>query len=662
MSRRYAFLLPFVAFMAMDASALNVVWDGRTPEEIRKWADSHYIREQMEVLSVKICKALYGDHERSHLHENFTIILYLAPVRGGNPAFAAGRRITWKVGEHPDGDGSGGMGVLCHEMTHVLDMGSDGVFTEAMADWVRNYKVNYRRCSNPPYALDLRYKALRGGRHYGKYIAGANFIDFMTQNYGEGTIYTILKGYREHGRDLWQKLFDKDFDGLIAEWRQMQTIYDPVYQWTYNGNVAGVVRHDSKYCSLPAPATEDTSDKSGAWLYGATEGRVNKLETGSMTLALHGWFPKKSNVAIASLGAAKQDSGKAVLLSTSFKKDVLSAHLVASLPGRGVATLATVPIPVADCTSKPHSVVLTTSGGDMAEIVVDGRPAAKIDMKTRCAGCTFTPAFALGGMAGGIGAYGITEPRGAGGVRIDDARVFSRTFRERETKQYAETFNENYRGAVAVTASWCGTPGSTDLDDPANWFCVNSLGERLVALPTKETDVVLSGKDLPSIPPGAKFVCKSFTIDGWALAEEANIDLRGAGIVRLTDNARVITRGGRGIAVSALRADRVRLDGSLAVVDDLKVGGNLEMRGGSFLRLPPNPEKAFVKSISVEGEEPVVLKPGRPLKRDLYQKLLCMEEVPRDLTHFRLSAGHDQKAATFHRGIGGKFLGVTPRR
>ena len=115
-----------------------MVYDGRTPEGHRAWADRNYIREQMEVLGEKICKALYGDDARSHLHENFRITLYLAPVKGGNPAFAAGKRITWKVGEHPGGDGSGGMGLLCHEMTHVLDMGSDSVFTEAMADWVRS--------------------------------------------------------------------------------------------------------------------------------------------------------------------------------------------------------------------------------------------------------------------------------------------------------------------------------------------------------------------------------------------------------------------------------------------------------------------------------------------------------------------------------------------
>ncbi|MBO4286694.1 MAG: hypothetical protein J5985_00830 [Kiritimatiellae bacterium] len=661
---RYKLLLPAIVLMAAGASALNVVWDNRTPEECRTWGEKSYIREQMEVLAPKICKALYGDSERSRSHENVTIILYLSPSKGGNPAFAAGRRITWKVGAHPGGDGTGGMGLLCHEMTHVLDMGSDRVFTEAMADWVRNYKVNYHRCSNPPYALDLRYRALRGGRHYGKYVKGAHFIDFMTQNYGEGTIYKILKGYREYGKNPWQKLFDKDFDGLLAEWRQMETIYDPVYQWTYNGTVSGVLRHDNAFCNLGPLIAEDTADKSGVWLRGITDGRVNKITDGNMTLALHGRLPKKSNVAIASLGTAKEGSGKAVLLATTPKKDVLAAHVIASLPGRGkvCTTVSTMAIPLSDLASKSHSVILTTSGGDTAMVILDGRPVAKIDMKSKCADCTFAPVFALGGMAGGIsGIYGITESSGADGVCLDDVRVFTRTFRARESKNYAATFNANYRGAVAVTASWCGEPGSADIGEMVNWFCVNSLGERVFVLPTKETEVTVSGRALPSIPPGAKFVCKSFTIGGWAVAEEANIDLRGAGLVNIEDNARIITRG-HGIAVNTLSADRVRLDGSLAVVEEMKIKGNLEMKEGSFLRLPADPEKAFVKSISVVGEGTVVLKPGGALKRDRYQKFLCMEELPKDLTHFRLSANHDAKAATFHHGIGGKFLAVTPRR
>ena len=650
-----------VTFLTIGASALDVVWDNRTLETHRQWGDQCYLREQMEAVGKKICKALYGNNGGANLHENFTIILYLAPVKGGNPAFASGRRITWKVGPNPHGD-TPGLGLLSHEMTHILDMGSDGVFTEAMADWTRNYRVNYHGCSNPPYVLGLRYKALRGGRHYGKYVAGAHFIDFMTQNYGEGTIYKILQGYKQHGKNHWEKTFGKKFDGLIAEWRQMETIYDPVFQWTYNGNADGVVRHDKGFCALGSIRADDASDKSGAWLDGPTEGRVNRLSNGNMALTLHGWFPNNGHVAIASLGSAAEKSGKAVLLATTPKKDVLAAYVIASLPGKGCSIVSVAAIPVPDLASKPHSVVLTTRGGDEASVVVDGRAAVKVDMKTKCPDCAFTPVFAVGGMSGGIGVKGISEPRGKGGVRLDDVRVFNRTFRDRETKQYATTFNAAYRGGVAATASWCGPQGSSDIDDVGNWFCVNSLGERVFVLPTQETDVTVCGKALPSIPQGAKFVCKLFTIGGLAIVDAANIDLRGVRVVDIEDNSRIITRNGHLLAVNVLRAGRVRLDGKLAVVTGMKVSGNLEMREGSRMRLPVDPELAFVQSISVKGEGPVVLKPGAAIRQGRYQKIMRTGEAPRDLTRFRLAAGDDEKAATYKGAPSGTSLGVTPHR
>ena len=647
---------------AASACALDVVYDNRTPTEIREWADRSYVREQMEVLGGKICKALYGDTGRAHLHENFTIILYLAPVRGGNPAFASGRRITWKVGEHPSGDGSGGMGLLCHEMTHVLDMGTDRVFTEAMADWVRNYKVYYRGCTSPSDVLGKRYRALRGGRHYGKYVAGANFIDFMTQNYGEGTIYKILQGYAKHHGKVWENVFGKSFDGLIAEWRQMETIYDPVFQWTYNGIAAGVVRNDGKFCGLRGLSADDASDKSGAWLDGHTSGKVAKIADGNMTLALHGRFPAKGKVVIASCGAAKEGNGKALLVTTTSKPGTLAALVVATVPGRGCEIVSATPIAVPSLATASHSVILSVKGGEEAAVVVDGKMRARVDMKSKCVGCTFTPAFALGGMYGGAGIPGFAEPRGKGGVLLDDVRVFTRTFRARETANYAATFNAAYRGAVAVEARWTGPQGSSDIGDVGNWHCVNSLGEKIFALPSKDTAVTVMGKALPSIPPGAKFVCKSFTIDGWAVADEANVDLRGAGVVNLSDNARIITRDKHLIAVNVLRANRVRLDGRLAVFQEMRIAGNLEMKEESILRLPVNPKMASAKSISFRGEGQVALSPGAKPAYGLFQELLRVEEMPKDLARFKLGPTREPADATFKASAGGKGLGVTLRR
>ena len=653
--------LAFVGWMSVvcifahcAAFALDVSWDKRTPEEHRKWADRTHLRDHMDVAAKRICRALYGDGPRSRLHENFTIVLYLAPTKGGNPAFAAGRRITWKVGEHPSGAFSECPGILVHEMTHVLDMGSDRVFTEAMADWVRYYRV----CNNPAGVLDSRYRALRGGRKYGKYASGANFIDFMTQNYGEGTIYRILQGYAKHHGKVWENVFGKDLNGLVAEWRHMETIYDPIWEWTYNGTTTGKERHDGKFCGRPAMLCVEAEDKSGVWLDGSTSWNVNNLKDGNMTLALHGRFQKSGKVAIASLGSAKD--GKAILLATG-GKDALAAHVVATVPGKGCHVVSTTPVPVLGLAASAHSVVLTVKDGDAAAVVVDGKSAAKVDMKSKCGGCTFTPAFAIGGMSGGFGVAGFSEPNGKGGILVDDVRVFNRTFRSRETKQYADTFGAEYRPAVPVEAAWCGGRGGA-VDDPANWRCYNSIGEKVAALPTKETAVTAQGRALPSIPPKSNFACRSFTIEDIAVAEEADVDLRGVRIVDLADNTRLITRNGHGIAVNALRANRVRLDGSLAVTGAMKVTGNFEMRAGSVLRLPPEAEMAQVKSISTKGDGVVALKPGATGKYGVFQKIVRLEEMPGDMSRFRLNLSDGPDDAVFKPATGNKFLGVTSRR
>ena len=133
-------------------------------------------------------------------------------------------------------------------------------------------------------------------------------------------------------------------------------------------------------------------------------------------------------------------------------------------------------------------------------------------------------------------------------------------------------------------------------------------------------------------------------------------------IVDISDNARVITRDGHGIAVGVLRAKRVRLDGTLAVVTAMKVAGNLEMREGSVLRLPEDPKMAFAKSLSVRGNGAIVLRPGGSPKYGLFQELLRLEEPPKDVTRFKVRQSQEPMDAVFKVSPGGKSLGVTQRR
>ena len=671
-------LTSLISFFVLShaAFALNVVFDNRTPDNLKEWIDKSYVREQMEVTAPKICKLLYGGTKNENMSENFKLTLYATPKKGGAPGFATGSRVTWKVGANPKGSATGGIGLLGHEMTHTLDLNArpmsvqrfrkvhDSTFIEATAVWVTDYNVQYgyRKYSSPSIILDRRYEALRHHRSWGGYRAGAGFFDFLEHEYGKGTTIKLIRDQTKNGKKPWERILGKTIDELVAQWRNMETIYDPVFQWNYNGTAAGAVRHDKKYCALNSIVAERAADNSGAWLNGVTSAKVAGCDGGNITLALHGKFPKAGKVAIASLGSVKEGNGKALLIATTSKANMLAAYLIASVPGRGCRIVSSTAIPI-EPTAKPisHSLILTVKKGEVAAVILDGKPVAKIDMKTKCEGCTFSPVFALGGITKGFGVAGFAEPRGEGGVFLDDVRVFTRTFRSKETASYAATFGPDYRGGVAVEAAWCGPQGGSDINNPKNWKCFNSYGEQIVAVPTKETEVKVWFTAIPSIPPKSKFSCKSFTIDGIAVVDSANVDLRGVRIVDFSDNTRIITRDGYGIAVNAARGKRLRLDGKFVVASGMKFDGNIEMKSSSHLRLPEDPKMAYAKSLSVKGEGAVVLRPGKLLPSGGFQNVMRLKNMPDDMTRFKLDLSHAPNKAEFKTATGGKFIGVSSR-
>ncbi len=669
--------LPLLCAMlaAFPAAALTIDFYDQTPSENREWIDKNYIREQMDVVAAKICQALYAGRSETNRNENFTITFFPTPDKKGNPGFASGRKLTWRVGQNPTGDASGGIGLLCHEMTHIFDFNAgamsvqrfrkvfDSCMIESTAVYITDYfvKYGYVKCSSPSIILDRRYHALRYDRNWGKYRTGAGLLDFVEQTYGPGMGLKLI-WEQQNGKEPWERLLGKNLDELLAEWRQMETIYDPVFQWNYNGTAAGAVRRDKNFCAMNAISAEDAADKSGAWLAGASAAEVKKVDDGCLTIALHGKFPKKGKAAIASLGAAKNGNGKALLLATTAKTDTLVLYLIASVPGQGCKIVSATPIPVLNVATVPHSIILTVKDGKAAAVVVDGKPAAKIDMAAKCGVCTFSPVFAVGGMSGGFGVAGFEEPRGEGGVLLDDVRVFTRTFRPKEIKKYAEVFGSGYQGAVAVEAAWCGPQGGTDIANPENWTCFNSYGEKIVAVPSKETVVNVWFKAIPSIPPKAKFVCESFTIDGIAVLDEANVDLRGVRIVDLADNTRIITKGGHMLAVSKLRGDRVQLDGKLAVTTAMKVSGKLELKGGSALRLPEDQAAASVEELALSGDGSVSICPGVMPQKGKPCKVMRVGKFPEDLSRLSLHGMDDPSAVEFKPSTDKKSLTVYRRK
>lgn len=659
----------FACLHVVSAAAFEVVYDDRTPQSEREWADKDYIREQLEVIAGKICRTMYKGSGDERRHENFTLKLFLEPDKGGVPGFAVGRRVTIRTKHYRKNGANSCIGCLSHEMTHSLDRSRyRGEVAEANAVWVTDYNVRYgfRKCSSPSIILDRRYEALRGSRKWGGYRAGAGFYDFLEQEYGTGTVLRLFKEYKtrtKNGPSPLKQVVGKERDALVEEWRRMETIYDPVYQWNYNGTAEGAVRNDKKYCGRFSIKAENAKDKSGAWLNGEYGKKVEKVSDGCLTIALHGRFPaRKDKVAIASLGSAKAgENGKALLLTTG-GRNALAAHVIAKVPGQGCKVVLTTHVPVPDVSATPHSVILTVKGGSEAGVVVDGRLAAKIDMKSKCGGCTFTPVFSVGGIWYGFGVQGFSEPDGEGSILLDDVRVFTRTFRDRETKQYAEAFGPDYRGGVAVEGTWCGPQGGTEIDNPKNWRCYNSYGEQIVAIPSKETAVTVWYRDIPSIPPNKDFACKSFTIDGLAVVDEAHIDLRGVRVVDVADNTRIITRGGHKIAVNALRGGRLRLDGKLAVTTAMKVSGKLELKGGSALRLPEDQAAASVEELALSGDGSVSIRPGVMPQKGKPCKVMRVGKFPEDLSRLSLHGMDDPSAVEFKPSTDKKSLVVYRRK
>jgi len=58
----------------------------------------------------------------------------------------------------------------------------------------------------------------------------------------------------------------------------------------------------------------------------------------------------------------------------------------------------------------------------------------------------------------------------------------------------------------------------------------------------------------------------------------------------------------------------------------------------------------------------VALKPGVPPKYGRFQKLLRLDEMPKDMTRFRLDPSNGPDDATFKAATGNKFLGATSRK
>ena len=84
------------------------------------------------------------------------------------------------------------------------------------------------------------------------------------------------------------------------------------------------------------------------------------------------------------------------------------------------------------------------------------------------------------------------------------------------------------------------------------------------------------------------------------------------------------------------------------------------MASGSVLRLPEDPKMARAKSISVKGDGPVAIKPGKISGG--FQNVMLLEEMPQDFSRFRLNLSEGSYGGDFKPATSGKFLGVSSKR
>ena len=54
--------------------------------------------------------------------------------------------------------------------------------------------------------------------------------------------------------------------------------------------------------------------------------------------------------------------------------------------------------------------------------------------------------------------------------------------------------------------------------------------------------------------------------------------------------------------------------------------------------------------------------PGSSGRRNQFQKIIRLEEMPNDMSRFRLGPSDGPDDADFKAATGGKFLGATPRK
>jgi len=143
---------------------------------------------------------------------------------------------------------------------------------------------------------------------------------------------------------------------------------------------------------------------------------------------------------------------------------------------------------------------------------------------------TFTPLFTAEG--------GITLPEGA--AITDFVEVSSGTALLSEDGRQILLVPD---ATVPITAVWTGAGDRANPADTANWACTNVLGEGIVAIPTADTTIFLSGETSLNIPTNCMPSCRELRITG-PISLSADCDWRGLdSLTRLVDGTIIDLQG-----------------------------------------------------------------------------------------------------------------------
>jgi len=172
---------------------------------------------------IKTFFTVYPELAKEYNPKTLKEVKFLVDTAYKGVAAASDGRIIYSsnwMDKHPED-----IDVVTHEVMHIVQNYGNSVgpgwLTEGIADYAR-YKFGVDNAS-AKWALP----ALKPEHHYkNSYRITAGFFNWIEQHVKKGTIKAVDKSLRDHSYtpEIWEKLTQKDLDGLWADYVKSHTI------------------------------------------------------------------------------------------------------------------------------------------------------------------------------------------------------------------------------------------------------------------------------------------------------------------------------------------------------------------------------------------------------------------------------------------------------